>query len=182
MKRGWNIFWVCLMIAVAVVTYAMKDSAGRAADHVMQLRAEIAREKQQLAVLKAEWGVLDQPSRLQVLVERYADYLGLKPLDVHQLARLDDIPGRGPMPVGNGKTPGKPLDLLTASAASGVDPVRTGSVATTPKLPKPPSSKTAAAKSAEAAKTAASIKHTEPAVRKPVPLASPAELQTGYLE
>ncbi len=118
------------------------------------------------AVLKAEWSVLDQPSRLQVLVERYSDYLDLKPLDVRQLARLDDIPGRGPVPVGNGKTPGKPLDLLTASAASGVDPVRTGSVATTPKLPKPASSKTVAAKSTDAAKVeiglAASRQQSEP--------------------
>lgn len=112
MKRGWNIFWVGLMVAVAVVTYAMKDSAGRAADQVMQLRADIAREKDQLNVLRAEWSVLDQPARLQSLVARYNDYLALKPLDVRQLGTIADVPAKPPV-----------------ESRAGIDDVRTGSIA-----------------------------------------------------
>lgn len=171
MKRGWNIFWVSLMIAVAVATYAMKDSAGRSADRVAALKASIADEKQQLAMLRAEWGVLDQPSRLQALVERYNSYLQLQPLDVRQLASVTDLPARAPGagPVAN------PVEPLTASAAPRFDPVRTGSIDTAaadiptkPKIVKPP--------------TAHRPVSSAPAAAKSGPLASPAELQTGYLE
>ncbi|MCX5497148.1 hypothetical protein OSH11_20760 [Kaistia dalseonensis] len=98
MSKTVNVVWVALMVTGAVFTYAMKDGAGRAADRVMALRADIAREKEQLTVLKAEWSVLDQPARLQSLVARYGSYLNLQPLDVRQLASIADVPAKPPTP------------------------------------------------------------------------------------
>lgn len=112
MLRGLNVIWVALMIAGAVVTYAMKDRAGRAADHVMNLRREIAHEKELLNVLQAEWSVLDQPSRLQELVGRYGSYLHLAPLDVRQLASIEDVPDR---PI---EVPGASLDGMITSGVA----------------------------------------------------------------
>ena len=111
MKRGVGIMWVGLMVAGAVVTYAMKDSAGRAADRVHKLRAEIAAEKEAITLLKAEWSVFDQPARLQELVARYGAVLKLQPIDVRQLATIADIPDKPPVP-----PPGE------------VDPMRTSSI------------------------------------------------------
>ncbi|MCX5515933.1 hypothetical protein C3941_05140 [Kaistia algarum] len=111
MNRGVSVMWVGLMVMGAVVTYAMKDSAGRAADRVHKLRADIAAEKDTINVLKAEWSVLDQPARLQDLVARYGNYLKLQPLDVRQLASIADVPDKPPVPL-----------------TSAVDPLRTSSI------------------------------------------------------
>jgi hypothetical protein len=99
MQRIFNVIWVALMLTGAVVTYVMKDRAGRAADHVAQLRTDITREKDAMTVLKAEWSVLDQPSRLQALVGRYNNYLGLEPIDVRQFVTAADIPVKPPLPI-----------------------------------------------------------------------------------
>ncbi|MCX5516974.1 hypothetical protein OSH10_00875 [Kaistia defluvii] len=112
MLRGLNVIWVALMVAGAVVTYAMKDRAGRAADHVMELRRDIAREKDLMNILQAEWSVLDQPSRLQELVGRYSSYLHLTPLDVRQLASLDEVPDK---PI---EVPGAGLDRMITSGVA----------------------------------------------------------------
>ncbi len=169
MKRGWSVFWVALMIAVAVITYAMKDSAGRAADHVAELRSSIAREKQQLNVLRAEWGVLDQPSRLQSLVARYNSYLELKPLDVHQLASIADVPGRlpGAIDAGADAVPNAIMRSATAghrASVAKVDDIETGSISA-PAKPK--------------AARPAPVRRVAP---KPVVPAVPAQPETGYLQ
>lgn len=126
MLRGLNVIWVALMIAGAVVTYAMKDRAGRAADHVMNLRREIAHEKELLNVLQAEWSVLDQPSRLQELVGRYGSYLHLAPLDVRQLASIEDVPDR---PI---EVPGASLDGMITSGVAKSGGARNGMAAAKP--------------------------------------------------
>ncbi|SHF22011.1 hypothetical protein SAMN02745157_1936 [Kaistia soli DSM 19436] len=173
MKRGWSFFWVGLMIAVAVITYAMKDSAGRAADHVMDLRAGIAREKQQLNLLRAEWGVLDQPSRLQSLVERYNSYLELKSLDVRQLATIADVPARpaDAMETGADAVPNaimRSAETARKSAAAKTDSIETGSIEapTRPKVVKPP----------------APVRRVAPPAPKAAAPALPAQPETGYLE
>lgn len=172
MKRGWNIFWISLMIAVAVATYAMKDSAGRSADRVAALKASIAEEKQQLIMLRAEWGVLDQPSRLQSLVARYNSYLQLQPIDVRQLATLNDLPARAPL--------GSASEPLNASAAPHVDPLSTGAIdkvaaapelSQKPRIAKPP-----------VVHRPVSPAPVKTAATKPAAPAAPAALQTGYLE
>jgi hypothetical protein len=112
MLRALNVIWVALMVAGAVVTYVMKDRAGRAADHVMELRRDIGREKESLTVLNAEWSVLDQPARLQGLVERYGSYLHLQPLDVRQIATLADVPAK---PI---ESPAAGLDGLITSGVA----------------------------------------------------------------
>ncbi|WEK49856.1 MAG: hypothetical protein P0Y66_19530 [Candidatus Kaistia colombiensis] len=109
MLRALNVIWVAFMVAGAVFTYALKDRAGRAADHVMELRRDIAREKDLMNILQAEWSVLDQPSRLQDLVQRYGSYLHLAPLDVRQLASIADVPDK---PI---EVPGASLDRMITS-------------------------------------------------------------------
>ncbi len=150
------------MIAVAVITYAMKEQRRpRAADHVMQLKTDIAREKDQMNVLRAEWGVLDQPSRLQALVGRYNDYLALKPLDVRQLATIADMPGQG-------------AGRRHRAASSTM--IRTGAITASakPKVDKP-------ARHRQRGPVAAVRRPQAPAPKALAPaLAAPAQLETGF--
>jgi cell division protein FtsL len=93
-----NVVLLLAMVAAAVVTYSLKHEAERSASRVARLHAAIARERAQIALLKAEWSALSQPSRLQQLVERYQDHFQLEPFSVSQVATLDEIPLRPAAP------------------------------------------------------------------------------------
>ena len=92
--RIFNVILVLAMVAAAVVTYNLKHEAEKAAARVSRLHAAIAKEREQIAMLKAEWSALSQPSRLQQLVERYQDHFKLEPFAASQVATLDEIPLR----------------------------------------------------------------------------------------
>lgn len=91
-RRIFNLVLLVAMIIGAAVTYDMKHKAEMAADRVARLQADIAREKDKLALLRAEWSLLTQPARLQSVVEKYADYFKLQPFSPKQLASIDEIP------------------------------------------------------------------------------------------
>ena len=57
------------------------------------MKAKIHRERDAIAVLKAEWQLLNRPDRLQAIADKHLD---LQPLHVHQLARMSDLPNRPP--------------------------------------------------------------------------------------
>jgi hypothetical protein len=83
---------ILLMIAGAVWTYDTKHKAEKAAEHVRALRVEIEAEKAATRMLRAEWSVLTQPSRLQELTEKYKAELGLETPNSNQFVTLEDIP------------------------------------------------------------------------------------------
>ena len=61
------------------------------AERVAKLRAELRREQDAIANLRAEWAKLDRPDRIQELANRH---LGLKPLETRQFDTLDRLPER----------------------------------------------------------------------------------------
>ena len=100
-RRIFNFVLLLAMIIGAAVTYDMKHKAEMAADNVARLQADIAKEKDKLAILRAEWSMLTQPSRLQSVVEKYADHFQLQPFSPKQMASISEIPLRqvpAPMP------------------------------------------------------------------------------------
>lgn len=92
--RIFNVALVLAMIGGAVVTYNLKHEAETAANRVARLHANIAKEREAIALLKAEWSMLSQPGRLQQLVTRYQDHFRLEPFSASQVATLDEIPLR----------------------------------------------------------------------------------------
>lgn len=96
MVRIFNVVLVGLMIAGAVITYNLKHEAEEAADRVARLYAKIAEEREEIALLKTEWSLLTQPSRLQALIARYQEHFKLEPFAASQVATLDEIPLRPP--------------------------------------------------------------------------------------
>jgi hypothetical protein len=92
MGRLFNLLLLTAMIAGAAVTYDMKLKAEAAAAEVARLQAEIVKEKDNIALLKAEWSMLTQPARLQELVQKYADQFHLQPMAPAQVATIGEIP------------------------------------------------------------------------------------------
>lgn len=111
-RRAFNLILLAAMLVVAVVTYGLKRQAEGAADEVARLEREIADERDNLAILRAEWSMLTQPGRLQAVVDQYAEHFRLQPFSPDQIATLGEIPLR---PLGREDGVG---DLLAKMAAS----------------------------------------------------------------
>ena len=94
MGRVVNLMLLAAMIVGAIVTYDMKHDAEVAAAEVAWLQTEVAKEKDKIAVLRAELSLLTQPGRLQAVVDAYDDYFQLAPFQPDQIATIDEIPLR----------------------------------------------------------------------------------------
>src|SRR5207237_225172 len=75
----------------AADVYKIKYESTLQAERVAKLRAEVRREQDAIASLRAEWSKLDRPDRIQELAQRH---LTLKPLEVRQYDTLDRLPER----------------------------------------------------------------------------------------
>jgi hypothetical protein len=71
---------IAIVAVLATWAYRVNYAAQAAQERVAALRAEIAREREAIAVLEAEWAYLNRPDRLRALVALHADALGLEPL------------------------------------------------------------------------------------------------------
>ena len=85
------------------VNYATQEAMGRMAD----LRAQIAAEREAIAVLQAEWAYLNRPDRLRELVTENHASLGLEELVPDQFGEASMVP-----------FPPEPADLLAAAVAT----------------------------------------------------------------
>jgi len=88
---------VAALVAAAVGVYTIKFESTVRAEQVARLAAEIKRERDTIAALRAEWALLDNPARIEALVHRH---LALKMLDPVQIEHLESLPERPLMPAG----------------------------------------------------------------------------------
>ena len=82
---------ICGLIASAGYAYSIKYKTLFYAERVAKLKTQLQKERDGIAVLKAEWHLLNRPDRLQAAADRHLD---LQQLSVQQLARLSDLPDR----------------------------------------------------------------------------------------
>ena len=75
---------VVLVVVCATWAYRVNYATQEALNRVAELEAEIAREREALAVLDAEWAYLNRPDRLRALVTASAKALGLVELTPEQ--------------------------------------------------------------------------------------------------
>jgi hypothetical protein len=93
MIRFIHIIVICSLIASAGYAYTIKYDTLYYAEQVAKLKTTLQKERDAVAVLKAEWHLLNRPDRLQAAADRHLD---LQPLNLQQLARLSDLPNRPP--------------------------------------------------------------------------------------
>jgi hypothetical protein len=91
MLRVLNILVIAALVLPAAYVYKIKFEATLQAERVSKLRAEIRRERDAIAILRAEWTQLDRPDRIQSLAQRH---LKLRPVEVAQFDALDKLPER----------------------------------------------------------------------------------------
>jgi len=96
MMRFVHLIVAAALVAAAVYVYKIKFESTLQAERVAKFAAEIRRERDAIAALRAEWAQLDNPARIQALAQRH---LALKMLDPAQIEQLDRLPERPPAPI-----------------------------------------------------------------------------------
>jgi len=116
------------MVSAAALTYKTKREAEDQLAAVQKIQAQIRYEEETIDLLKADWSLLTQPSRLQKLAEVYKSQLGLEPVNAHQIGSLDDIPVK-PVTIEDltSQQIGGMADNSGKGPSSGKDPMVTGS-------------------------------------------------------
>jgi cell division protein FtsL len=95
-----------LVVVCATWAYRVNYATQEALNRVDDLRAEIAAEREALAVLRAEWAYLNRPDRLRALVTKFNDALGLEDLVPQHFGEAAMV-----------AYPPPPPDLIDAAAA-----------------------------------------------------------------
>jgi hypothetical protein len=85
---------IAVMVSAAAFTYKTKHDAEDRLSAVRKIEAQIRFEEDSIDLLKADWSLLTQPSRLQKLSEVYAGELQLRPVEPHQYIGLDEMPSK----------------------------------------------------------------------------------------
>jgi hypothetical protein len=96
MLRLVHVLVVAALVFAAADVYKIKFDSTLQAERVAKLRAEIRRERDLIASLRATWSELDNPERLQGLAQRH---LALKPIETTQYDTFDKLPDRPPQVV-----------------------------------------------------------------------------------
>jgi hypothetical protein len=119
--RSLNFCVIVLLVLAASYVYEIKFESTLRAERVAKMRADIRRERDVIASLRAEWATLDNPARIQGLAGRH---LKLRPADAHHYDSLQNLPERPPTIV---QPPAE--DAMAALIDSTVYRRATGSVA-----------------------------------------------------
>jgi hypothetical protein len=114
-----NIMVIGALILAASFVYKIKFDSTLQAERVAKLAGELRRERNAIAILRAEWAKLDTPSRIQGLADRH---LALRPIVPTQFDALDRLPERPPAVVAPARD--DPIGAMIQPAA----PDATGSV------------------------------------------------------
>jgi hypothetical protein len=123
MIRFLHLIAISLLIGSAAYAYSTKYETLYYAETLAKLKTKLQRERETIAIAKAEWAMLTRPDRLQKIVDKHLD---LQPMTISQLARLSDIPNR----------PEK--DFIAQKLESlGLEPETTSSTGAGPAKPKP---------------------------------------------
>ena len=92
MFRTSDIVLFAVMVSAAAYTYKIKHEAENRLEVVRKLEAQIRLEEDTIDLLKADWSLLTQPSRLQKLTEIYQGELNLQHTSPRQIVGIEDVP------------------------------------------------------------------------------------------
>ena len=90
MLRFVNICLVLGLVALAYVIYQVKYEARALDAEIAQLKKDIETERDGVAVLRAEWSLLNRPERIERLAEKYLKLAPARPSQLVTLATLKD--------------------------------------------------------------------------------------------
>ncbi|MER9136216.1 hypothetical protein NKI20_07890 [Mesorhizobium sp. M0830] len=127
MFRTSDIVLIAVMVGAAALTYKAKREAEEQLASVQKIHAQIRYEEDTIDLLKADWSLLTQPSRLQKLAELYKSQLELEPVSARQIVGIGDLPAKS-LDILSGRQGGM-ADNSDQAPPGSKDPVVTGGIA-----------------------------------------------------
>ena len=88
-----NLLVIGALVFAAAYVYRIKFDSTVQAERLAKLRTELRHERDKIANLRAKWGELDNPARIEELAKRF---LKLKPVAATQFDTLDHLPDQPP--------------------------------------------------------------------------------------
>jgi hypothetical protein len=82
---------IASIVGSAVYAYTIKYETIWQGEQLAKTRRQIAKERDDIAALKAEWARLSRPERMQSLSAGLTD---LQPMTLEQIARVSELPER----------------------------------------------------------------------------------------
>ena len=130
MFRTSDIVLIAVMVSAAAFTYKAKREAEEQLASVQKIEAQIRYEEDTIDLLKADWSLLTQPSRLQKLADLYKSQLELQPVSARQIVGIGDLPAKALdiQDILKGREGGM-ADNSDKASPDGKDPVVTGGIA-----------------------------------------------------
>lgn len=89
MWRLLHVLAIGALIASAVYVYSVKYKTIYASEQIVMTRHQIARERDAINMLRAEFAHLTRPDRLQALADKQLD---MQPLALNQIVKAEDLP------------------------------------------------------------------------------------------
>src|SRR5262249_33459161 len=88
-----NLVVIGTLIMAAAYVYRIKYDSTVQAERLAKIRSEVRREREAIAALRAEWGELETPTRIEALAKHY---LHLNPIAPAQFDKLNALPEQPP--------------------------------------------------------------------------------------
>ena len=98
MFRAFEVLLIVAVLAATAYTFQIKHESEERLAEIRKLEAEIKTYKETIDLLEADWSLLNQPSRVQKLIEAFQDQLQLTTTDADQIVRHDELPRIKPQP------------------------------------------------------------------------------------
>ena len=115
MLRFVNICLVLALVALAYVNYQVKYEARGLDEEILSLNKKIEDERDAIALLRAEWSLLNRPERIERLAEKHLKLGGTQP---QQLLTLDTVSDRDfERPPLEAEESAKPITVRAKTAA-----------------------------------------------------------------
>ena len=131
--RVFNFVVIGALILAAAYVYRIKFDSTLQAEHLAKLRTELRKERDRIASLRAQWGELDNPARIQALANRFLQLKPMTPTQFDSLDRLPERPSDDAHAANNDPIAGMIDDLESPEAVTGTIPPAAGVL-----LPRPP--------------------------------------------
>ena len=93
MIRIMHVVAIAALIGSAGYAYSIKYESIVHAEELARLQAQVDREREALAVLRAEWTLLNRPDRVQALADIHLD--DIVATDPRRIVRFSDLPESG---------------------------------------------------------------------------------------
>ena len=98
MFRAFEVLLIVAVLAATAYTFQIMHESEERLAEIRKLEAEIKTYKDTIDLLEADWSLLNQPSRVQKLIEAFQDQLQLTTTEADQIVRHDELPRIKPEP------------------------------------------------------------------------------------